>query len=385
MTETTENQLTPTQSATPLVPLVSDEYTENLSQATQATQDEATQDEKVKDKRNKRRREKFKSQKERARYNKQRRKQRKEKASRPVKDKLKSTAIIPYLIFKNSVVGTGCTPLSIMMKNIINTKKKKFAMNETILNIGCADKICYYCKAHMWEFEQSQTEKRKNNQGFSLCCVDAWACIEHARLKWVLKNQNILRSDVYNNIVDSVNRGDVDASAVGKKVILPSSFTGSLRYMQQNYQDCMAVCRRFGSPDLFITFTCNPKWPKIQQFCDKIKNVTPAHRPDIMARVFKIKLDLLLEDLCRNHVLGKVIGVVYNIEFQKRDYMNETTIDSNGYPLYKRRNNGRVIMCKDVAIDNRFIVPYNRGLILKYQAHINVKLTSTLNGVIKDV
>lgn len=115
--------------------------------------------------------------------------------------------------------------------------------------------------------------------------VDAWACIEHARLVWVLKNQNVLRSDVYNNIVDSVNRGDVDALCVGKRVILPSSFTGSPRYMQQNYQDCMAVCRNFGSPDLFITFTCNPKWPEIKQYCDKIVNVTPANRPDVLPNV----------------------------------------------------------------------------------------------------
>lgn len=73
----------------------------------------------------------------------------------------------------------------------------------------------------------------------------------------------------------------------------------------------MAVCRKFGSPDLFITFTCKPKSPEIKQHCDLIKNVTPADRPDIMARVFKIKLDILLEDLCHNHVLGNFIGGIY--------------------------------------------------------------------------
>lgn len=34
----------------------------------------------------------------------------------------------------------------------------------------------------------------------------------------------------------------------------------------------------------------------------------PANRPDVLERVFKIKLDLLLEDLTNNHILGKVIG-----------------------------------------------------------------------------
>ena len=138
--------------------------------------------------------------------------------------------------------------------------------------------------------------------------IDAWACVEHTRLTWVLLNQTILRSDLYNNVVDSVNRGDTDATKIGKRIVLPSSFTGSPRYMQQNYQDCMAICRTYGSPDLFITFTCNPKWPEIKEYCDKIPHTSAEDRPDVLARVFKIKLDLLLEDLTNNHVLGKVIG-----------------------------------------------------------------------------
>lgn len=73
----------------------------------------------------------------------------------------------------------------------------------------------------------------------------------------------------------------------------------------------MAVCRRFGSPDLFITFTCNPQWPEIKEYCDKMPYCTPADRPDILSRVFKIKLDLLLEDLTDKHVLGKVIGGIF--------------------------------------------------------------------------
>ncbi|CAL9026294.1 unnamed protein product [Prunus brigantina] len=49
-------------------------------------------------------------------------------------------------------------------------------------------------------------------------------------------------------------RGDSDANNVGQKVILPSSYTGSTRYMLNNYQDAMAICRHYGNPDLFITF-----------------------------------------------------------------------------------------------------------------------------------
>ena len=34
--------------------------------------------------------------------------------------------------------------------------------------------------------------------------------------------------------------GDTNPKIVGKQIILPSSFTGSPRYMTQNYQDTMA-------------------------------------------------------------------------------------------------------------------------------------------------
>ncbi|CAB4474440.1 unnamed protein product [Rhizophagus irregularis] len=33
--------------------------------------------------------------------------------------------------------------------------------------------------------------------------------------------------------------------------------------MQQLYQDSMAIVREYEKPDLFITITCNPNWPKI--------------------------------------------------------------------------------------------------------------------------
>ncbi|KAK1380229.1 hypothetical protein POM88_026973 [Heracleum sosnowskyi] len=40
-------------------------------------------------------------------------------------------------------------------------------------------------------------------------------------------------------------------------------------------------------------------------------------RPDLIARVFKIKLDAMMSDLTKENVLGRVLAVVYTIEFQK--------------------------------------------------------------------
>ena len=78
----------------------------------------------------------------------------------------------------------------------------------------------------------------------------------------------------------------------------------------------MAITRKFGKPDLFITFTCNPKWPEIQSslFSDE----APLDRPDICARVFKIKSDSLLKDIKEHGVLGMCVAHVDTIEWQKR-------------------------------------------------------------------
>jgi hypothetical protein len=65
--------------------------------------------------------------------------------------------------------------------------------------------------------------------------------------------------------------------------------------MQQNLQDAMAVCCWVGYPNLFVTFTCNAKWPKIQYMIDESKvKQKSADQSDIIVRVFMIKLKELL-------------------------------------------------------------------------------------------
>ena len=78
--------------------------------------------------------------------------------------------------------------------------------------------------------------------------------------------------------------------------------------MIQNYQDAMAICRRYGNPDLFITFTCNPKWPEITRALAKIPGQKPEDRPDIITRIFKMKLDNLLSTIKNEKIFGVIIA-----------------------------------------------------------------------------
>jgi hypothetical protein len=92
--------------------------------------------------------------------------------------------------------------------------------------------------------------------------------------------------------------------------------------MVQLYQDARTVVRKFGKPNLFITFTCNPEWSEIQAELlefdgNPAKKQAARSRPDLVNCVFKLKLAEFLGDI-KNGMLGTVIAMIYVIEFQKR-------------------------------------------------------------------
>ena len=140
---------------------------------------------------------------------------------------------------------------------------------------------------------------------FQQYIVDAFASIEENRLRFIVKNNKNLRSEVYKGIKDALHKGDVDGNSISKRVILPASFTGSKRYMVQNYQDAMAICRFYGPPDLFIAFTCNPKWQEIAVALAFVPGQRYDARPDIVSRVFKLKVDELVSELKKGTYFGK--------------------------------------------------------------------------------
>ncbi|CAN1151782.1 ATP-dependent DNA helicase PIF1 [Linum perenne] len=56
-----------------------------------------------------------------------------------------------------------------------------------------------------------------------------------------------------------------------------------------------------------------------------------------------------------------------------KQFNSETSIDEDGFPRYKRSDNEKYISKKGVQLDNRYVVPYNRYLLLRFDAHINVE------------
>ncbi|UYV71174.1 hypothetical protein LAZ67_8002034 [Cordylochernes scorpioides] len=145
--------------------------------------------------------------------------------------------------------------------------------------------------------------------------VDIYAKVKSERLHYISAHQAQLRATEYINLLDAI-RTDRSHGLIGRQVILPPSFVGSPRHMHEYAQDCMAYVRKYGRPDLFITFTCNPEWPeiKIMQFPTQGAFI----RHDLVARIFQLNVTKLIDLITKGDVFGKPQCWCYTFEWQKR-------------------------------------------------------------------
>ena len=153
---------------------------------------------------------------------------------------------------------------------------------------------------------------------FQQYLVDAYCKIETERLQFFRHEQTSLRADCYQDLRDAILDGDGDPSNVGRRIVLPSTFTGGPHYMHERQQDAMTYVRMYGHPDLFITTTTNPNWPEIKD--NLLPGQDPQDCPDIVARVFRLKVLKLVEMLKSEMVFGKAQAWLYLIEWQSVVY-----------------------------------------------------------------
>ena len=168
----------------------------------------------------------------------------------------------------------------------------------------------YY--AHML-FDKKESYLHRFGRLFHQYIVDQYSKIELSRLNYFRHNQDTVRAEKYQNIKNSklTNLG----YTIGKRIVLPSTFKGSPRNLSKLFQDSMAVIREYGKPDLFVTVTCNPNWPEI---VNEMPGVINSEKLTLIARVFKLKLKAIMNDIYVKKVLGNVKANMYVLEFQKR-------------------------------------------------------------------
>ncbi|GMF47935.1 unnamed protein product [Phytophthora fragariaefolia] len=250
--------------------------------------------------------------------------------SNPMYDPLQYPLLLPH-------GELGWTYTDTYANNIERRNKREMSLREH---------VAY----RLYQKVDDQSVLHKGGRLFQQYCVDQRAKCEQEQLRWIATHQAELRADQYCGFQDAllsettVELGEGEAllseynretgtlqqpeqprrraghflnlDQIGKRVVLPSTHPGGPRHMFKSYQDAMAVVREFGKPDVFVTMTCSPTWDEIQEKIPD-ENQSAQDRPDVVARVYQMKLAALLKDLDEG-VLGRVQARIYVVEFQKR-------------------------------------------------------------------
>ncbi|GKB33692.1 DNA helicase [Tanacetum coccineum] len=106
---------------------------------------------------------------------------------------------------------------------------------------------------------------------FQQYVVTAFYAVEQNRIDFIREHHNDIRNEYLSGIYDPINRGENNVSDCGSRLILPQSFTGGPRYMV-----------------------------------------------DVVDRVFEMKIHQFVTYLRDSQPFGKVMAVLYTVEFQKR-------------------------------------------------------------------
>ncbi|KAG7990160.1 hypothetical protein I3843_02G011400 [Carya illinoinensis] len=193
--------------------------------------------------------------------------------------------------------------------------------------------------------------------------VDMYVKIETSRLDYFRSKQQHIRSELYQGIVDTITLGETDASNVGKRIILPSSFIGGPRDMRKRYMEAMALVQRYGKPDIFLTMTCNPNW-------QEISNELRLHEEKE-----------LKDRLIKQQIFGKRNWKLYASESFDEIVSAEIPNKNINLHLHNRSDNGITVKLRGHNLDNRWVVPYNPYLLATFDCHINVEICFTIKVV----
>lgn len=118
-------------------------------------------------------------------------------------------------------------------------------------DVSCREYYCYLLQVR----NDPETSILYTGRLLQQYVVDMYIKIETTRLDYFYANQDKIRAELYQGIVDSVNAGETRGDKIGKRIILPASFIGGPRDMRQRYLNAMALVHRFGKPDIFLTIT----------------------------------------------------------------------------------------------------------------------------------
>jgi len=133
--------------------------------------------------------------------------------------------------------------------------------------------------------------------------------------------------------------------------------------------------QKHGLPHTHILVFLKSKYRCVKaEQIDKIISVEIPDK-DVEPELFNIVTSLMIHGPCGPQNKGSPCmdkKKKCTKHFPKK-FVEHTVIDQDRFPVYRRRDNGASVKKGESFADNRFVVPYNKVLLLKYKAHINVE------------
>ena len=150
--------------------------------------------------------------------------------------------------------------------------------------------------------------------------VMAFVREQQQKLRWIKDHQKQIRAESYQTLKKNIKSNTETGDQHGKRIILPATYYGSSRWYGKKDLEALAIVRKHGKPNLFITMTCNPNHPQILAALPH--GATPGSRPDIVLRIFNQQVHQLVHALLEKKIPGweGVKGLIKVIEFQKEVY-----------------------------------------------------------------
>ena len=103
--------------------------------------------------------------------------------------------------------------------------------------------VIFNCRYRLHQRSTEYSTIFRAKRLFQQFLVDMWAVCDQAKLDWLRTHQARIRADLYGGVEDALISDDVDPASLGRRFILPSSYTGGPRFMAKIYQNSMAIVR----------------------------------------------------------------------------------------------------------------------------------------------